>query len=79
MAALKNVYFFNVLTYTDDFSFILKSKKEVKVIRTNFRTAYKFILTKYPMNIGYFIELQNSCSVYTYQKHKKSWVEYLAK
>ena len=79
MTALKNVYFFNVLTYTDDFSFILKSKKEVKVIRTNFRTAYTYILTKYPMSKGYFIELKNSCSIYTYKKHKKSWFEYLSK
>ena len=79
MAALKNVYLFNVLTYTDDFNFVLKSKKQVKVVRTNFRTAYTFILAKYPMSKGYFIELQNSCSIYTYKKHKKSWFEYLAK
>ena len=79
MRALKNVYLFNVLTYTDDFNFILKSKKQVKVVRTNFRTAYTFILAKYPMSKGYFIELQNSSSLYTYNKHKKSWFEYLAK
>ena len=79
MAALKNVYLFNVLTYTDEFSFILKSKKQVKVVRTNFRMAYTYILNKYPMSKGYFIELQNSCSIYTYNKHKKSWLEYLAK
>jgi len=79
MAALKNVYFFNVVTYTDDFSFILKSKKQVKVIRTNFGTAYNYITNKYPMFKGYFIELQNSSSLYTYNKHKKSWFEYLAK
>jgi hypothetical protein len=79
MTALKNVYFFNVLTYDDDFSFILKSKKEVKVIRTNFESAYNYIKTKYPINKGYFIELQNSCSLYTYKSHRKAWFEYLAK
>lgn len=79
MQNLKNVYFFNVLTYDDDFSFILKSKQEIKVIRTNFNTAYNYIKTKYPISKGYFIELQNSSSLYTYQKHKKSWFEYLAK
>jgi hypothetical protein len=76
---LKMVYIFNVLTYTDEFSFILKSKKEVKIIRTNFVAAYNYVKLKYPMSKGYFIELQNSCSLYTYQKHKKSWFEYLAK
>jgi len=73
------VYTFNVLTYTDDFSFIVKSKKEIKIIRTNFETAFNYVKLKYPMSNGYFIELQNSCSLYTYQKHKKSWFEYLAK
>ena len=79
MTALKIVYFFNVITYSDDFSFIVKSKKEVKVIRTNFKAAYNYISLKYPMNKGYFIELQNSCSLYTYANHRKSWIEYLAK
>ena len=79
MTALKIVYFFNVITYSDDFSFIVKSKKEVKVIRTNFKAAYNYLSLKYPMNKGYFIELQNSCSLYTYANHRKSWIEYLAK
>ena len=79
MTALKNVYFFNVITYTNDFNFIVKSKKEVKVIRTNIETAYNYIRLKYPMNKGYFIELQNSCSLYTYKNHRKRWLEYLAK
>lgn len=79
MTALKIVYFFNVITYSDDFSFIVKSKKEVKVIRTNFEAAYNYIRFKYPMNKGYFIELQNSCSLHTYKNHRKSWFEYLAK
>jgi hypothetical protein len=79
MTALKNVYFFNVLTYDDDFSFILKSKKEVKVIRTNFESAYNYVKTKYPISKGYFIELQNNCSLYTYKNHRKAWFEYLAK
>ena len=79
MTALKNVYLFNVITYNDDFSFIVKSKKEAKVIRTNFEAAYNYIRLKYPMNKGYFIELQNSCSLYTYKNHRKSWFEYLAK
>jgi len=79
MASFKIVYLFNIITYNDDFSFIVKSKKEVKVIRTNFESAYNYIRLKYPMNKGYFIELQNSCSLYTYANYRKSWIEYLAK
>ena len=75
----KNIYFFNVLTYTDDFSYIVKSKKEVKVIRAHFSSAYRFILTRYPMNKGYFVELENSCKMTTYIKDRKNWCEYLAK
>jgi hypothetical protein len=73
------VYTFNVLTYTDDFSFIVKSKKEVKIIRTNFKTAFNYMKAKYPMSKGYYLELQNSCSLHTYQNHLKRWFEYLAK
>ncbi len=79
MTALKNVYIFKIITYNDDFRFIVKSKKEVKVIRTNIETAYNYIRFKYPMNKGYFIELENSCSLYTYKNHRKGWLEYLAK
>ena len=79
MASFKIVYLFNVITYNDDFSFIVKSKKEVKVIRTNFKAAYNYIRLKYPMNKGYFIELQNCCSLYTYTNYRKGWIEYLSK
>lgn len=75
----KYVYFFNVLTYTNDFDYVIKSKKEVKIIRTNVYSAIDYIKSKYPKNQGFYVELFNSCSLLSYQHNKMIWFEYLAK
>jgi hypothetical protein len=74
----KYIFIFNLYTYTNDFDFIVKSKKQIKIIRTNVETAYNYVKLKHPTTKGY-VELLNSCSVSRYEQNKKSWAEYLAK
>lgn len=74
----KMIYTFTVYTYTNDFDFIVKSKKQIKVIRTNVITAYNYVKLKYS-NPRQFFELSNTLSLKVYNQREKSWFEYLAK
>lgn len=50
---------FDVITYTNDFDFIVKTKKSVIVRRASRKTAYDYIRTKYKSRDGYFVELNS--------------------
>lgn len=52
-------YIFNVLTYTNEFDYIVKTKKIVKIRRASGRTATEYLQKKYPSYLGYFIELNS--------------------
>lgn len=51
---------FDVITYTNEFDFIVKTKKQIIVRRASRKTAYNYMHTKYKSRDGYFVELKNS-------------------
>jgi hypothetical protein len=57
---MKNTtYIFNVYTYTNEFDFIIATKKTISICRASGRTAQEYLRKKYPDFLGYFIELQS--------------------
>lgn len=52
-------YHFNVFTYTNEFDYIVKTKKIVNIKRASGRTATEYLRKKYPDFLGYVIELQS--------------------
>ena len=53
-------YIFNVLTYTDEFSHVVATKKIVNVKRASLNTAHDYVYSKYPNRLGYYVELLNT-------------------
>jgi hypothetical protein len=56
---MKATYTFNVFTYTNEFDYIVKTKKTINIKRASGRTAVEYLRKKYPDFLGYFIELQS--------------------
>lgn len=57
---MKNkTYSFNVFTYTNEFDYIVKTKKTINIKRAFGKTALEYLRKKYPEYLGYFIELQS--------------------
>jgi hypothetical protein len=52
-------YTFNIFTYTDEFSYIVATKKVVNIKRASGRTATEYLRKKYPSYLGFFIELNS--------------------
>jgi hypothetical protein len=46
-------------TYTDEFSYIVATKKIVNIKRASGRTATEYLQKKYPSYLGFFIELNS--------------------
>jgi hypothetical protein len=56
---MKTTYIFNVYTYTNEFDYIVKTKKTISIKRASGRTATEYLRKKYPDFLGYFIELNS--------------------
>ena len=52
-------YIFDVYTYTNEFDYIVKTKKTISIKRASGRTAIEYLQKKYPDFLGYFIELKS--------------------
>lgn len=52
-------YIFDVYTYTNEFDYIVKTKKTIALKRASGRTAIEYLRKKYPDFLGYFIELNS--------------------
>jgi len=50
-------YVFNVITYTNEFDYIVDTKKTISVRRASGRSALEYMRKKYPEYLGYFVEL----------------------
>ncbi len=56
MSNLKLTYVFSVCTYTNEFDYIVKTHKLIKVKRASIYSAIDFMYKKYPRREGYFFE-----------------------
>jgi hypothetical protein len=57
---MKTTYIFDVYTYTNEFDYIVKTKKSIKIVRHSSITAKNYLHKKYPRYKGYFIELHSA-------------------
>jgi len=56
---MQTTFIFNVYTYTDEFSYIVATKKIVKLKRVNLNTCLDYMHKKYPRHLGFVFELNN--------------------
>lgn len=57
---MKTTYIFHLFTYTDEFSYIVATKKIVKIKRVNLNTCIEYMYKKYPKYLGFVFELYST-------------------
>ena len=54
---------FNVISYTNEFDYIVKTFKQVNIRRASVYSAINYIQSKYKSRDGFFVELNKSWSI----------------